>query len=141
KNDMRDGKGLRKFKNGDSYNGLWGYNRQNGVGVWEYKDGFMVKYDGECVNGLSSGKGKAYFNDNSIYEGKWSDDLSSGMGRYISSNGTVYERKWNLGYIESKITIRKSIDSDDKISIESSEDSNAHNLISLIPIFDFILPS
>lgn len=141
KNDMREGKGLMKYKDGETYNGLWGWNRPNGQGVWEYKDGFMLKYDGEFVAGIRSGKGKAYFNDNSIYDGEWAEDLPSGIGKYISSNGTVYEGKWNLGCLESKIVIRKSVDSEDKVMIETLEDSNAYNIISFIPLFDFILPS
>jgi len=53
-------------------------------------------YEGDCVNGQRTGKGKFTWNTGDVYEGDFLDGRRHGKGKYTWARGTVYEGDfWN----------------------------------------------
>ncbi len=53
---------------------------QNGIGIYEYKDGSV--YDGKWKGGKRHGKGIYKYSDGTVYEGEWKDDKQHGKGTF-----------------------------------------------------------
>ncbi len=82
--DCKDGYGVYKHKNGDSYEGYWKYGRLNG-------------------------KGKYLFKSGDYQEGEWVNDSFEGYGTYFSSSDTSCTICfWENGRIkDGKVVIKK----------------------------------
>ena len=61
-NNLRHGRGIQIWPNGEKYEGYW-------------------------KQGHSNGKGKLYHINGDIYEGDWENDLPQGNGKYLKKNG------------------------------------------------------
>lgn len=52
----------------------------------------ITSYSGERnAEGEMHGRGKATYDDASVYDGKWANNEMCGYGRLVMSNGDVYE--------------------------------------------------
>lgn len=63
-------------------------------------DSLKGSYDGECLNGKASGKGKAVGINS--YEGGFKNGLPEGQGKYTWSNGNYYYGSWKKGQKDGK---------------------------------------
>ena len=63
---------------------------------------YIMKYEGDMVEGLRHGKGTGYYNDGSTYEGDWACDKREGTGRMKYTNGNIYEGNWKNDLREGK---------------------------------------
>ncbi|XP_053551194.1 radial spoke head 10 homolog B [Bombina bombina] len=52
---------------------------------------FVVKYEGEMVDGLYDGEGVAYFKDGNVYRGIFSEGRMHGNGKYSWTDDVTYE--------------------------------------------------
>jgi hypothetical protein len=72
------------------YDGEWLDDQQHGSGVEEWQEG-AVRYEGNFVNGLKTGKGH-FKTDSSSYQGDFLDGQFHGHGVYsFIDEGKVYE--------------------------------------------------
>ena len=55
---------------------------------------YIVRYEGEFVQGLKHGKGKLFFPNGSIYEGEFKANYQDGYGVYYFAKGKVYTGNW-----------------------------------------------
>ena len=92
KNDLRNGKGIMYYKNGNKYEGEWKNDVKEGKGIMLLSNG--NKYEGEYKNGLKEGKGKMYYKSGNVYEGEYKDNYRS-KGTYIFINGSKYIGEFN----------------------------------------------
>ena len=60
-----NGNGIKKFANGDIYEGEFKDGKMNGEGVYYFSNG--DKYEGEYINNTISGKGKSKINIRKIF--------------------------------------------------------------------------
>lgn len=116
-----NGYGSYKFPDGSIYNGYWKQSCKHGIGILRYIDGKIYKgdfindlphghgvlicdytetgndvYVGQFFNGVRSGYGKLYYQDNSTnkyelqYIGNWKNNKFSGLGICFHSNGNKF---------------------------------------------------
>ncbi|MGC4038186.1 MAG: caspase family protein [Chitinophagaceae bacterium] len=118
KNELPDGQGVAKYKNGNSYDGEWtnGYMDGKGTFTWAngdtytgyFKNGYLngigeMKYDnGNVYNGVWSsgvmqGQVKAKFKNGNSYEGNWYNNNENGYGKFTWANGDTYEGNYKNG--------------------------------------------
>ena len=74
KDNLRNGKGILYFKNGDKYLGDFINDKANGYGKGIYENGNY--YIGEWKNGLMHGKGIMYYKNGDI---KYDDEFIEGI--------------------------------------------------------------
>eukprot|EP01006_Ploeotia_vitrea_P062648 TRINITY_DN84179_c0_g1_i1.p2 TRINITY_DN84179_c0_g1~~TRINITY_DN84179_c0_g1_i1.p2 ORF type:complete len:658 (-),score=411.56 TRINITY_DN84179_c0_g1_i1:43-2016(-) len=91
----RDGAGVAKFPNGDTYEGEYRDGKRNGKGKYVFAKG--GSYEGDYVDGLKHGRGVLITPDGGRYEGEFQNDKRHGQGRYEYKNGDVYEGGWMVG--------------------------------------------
>jgi hypothetical protein len=133
------GKGKKKFRNGDLYEGEY-YNfdqvelkyatNHHGVfhnfwyeGKKTYANGDV--YVGEFYNHLRWGKGEMSFkHDRSVYCGTWSNDKMHGKGTFTYSGGKVTDEKWRRGVRLDDDASIKSFDSELDMVSDSDESSD-----------------
>ncbi len=88
KNNLPDGYGTAKFKNGDKYIGYYKYGKMNGAGTYMWSNG--DKYVGNYENDKkSSGQGIFYFSNGDKYVGNFESDNFNGYGK-LYKNGSLY---------------------------------------------------
>lgn len=87
----RQGKGVMRWRNGDTYDGYWENGLENGEGKCYYANG--DKYVGEWKDGEENGEGTCYYADGSKYEGHWENGLWNGKGCYTRDD-RIYELTW-----------------------------------------------
>ena len=92
KNNMRDGKGIMIYKNGNKYNGDWKNDLKEGKGIMIYKNG--NKYDVDWKNDIKEGKGIMIYKSGNKYEGEYKDNVRK-KGTYIFLNGDKYIGEFN----------------------------------------------
>jgi hypothetical protein len=88
-NNLKNGKGIYKYKDGSSYEGDWRDDQREGEGKLTDTQGNI--YQGNFQADKKNGKGKFITLDNKyLYEGDWLNDHKSGNGVETSNDGTVY---------------------------------------------------
>ena len=123
--DLKDGKGVMKYKGGNEYNGEWKKDKKEGKGVFIYKSGSKYegsfknnvkdgngvfyykngdKYQGEFKNGEKAGKGVKFFANGNKYDGEWEEDEFNGKGVFYYKNGDKYVGEFAGGVKEGKGT-------------------------------------
>jgi hypothetical protein len=65
------------------------YEVMHGKGIAKFKDG--QTYEGEIRNGMLHGRGTFTWIDKTVYKGKFRNNEITGSGRYEWPDGTVYE--------------------------------------------------
>ena len=65
---------------------------QNGLGVFEWKDGRV--YTGQWKDSEMHGFGRYILKENKTYEGEFYADKKHGYGIYTWPDGRVYEGYW-----------------------------------------------
>ena len=90
--DMRNGRGMERYSNGNRYEGEFMNGKPHGKGVYTWANGEV--YEGEWVNGLKEGQGiwKGIFGDS--YIGEWRQSKATGYGVHQWKNGDKYEGEW-----------------------------------------------
>ncbi|MCX7737155.1 MAG: caspase family protein [Candidatus Kapabacteria bacterium] len=93
--DCNNGKGVKKFDNGDRYEGQFKEGRFNGKGTYFYADG--DKYVGDFVDGFKEGKGKYFYKNGKVYDGEWKENNRNGQGTETYPDGSKYTGGWKDG--------------------------------------------
>ena len=93
--NLKDGKGLCKFTNGDVYEGEWKDSRQQGFGIYRFSSGDI--YAGQWDNGMKNGTGIYFFKStNDAYGGSWKDNKKCNTGTYFYyRSGNAYIGQWD----------------------------------------------
>jgi hypothetical protein len=92
---VAEGKGkLVNDQENYTYIGEWLNDLPNGQGEEKWKDG--TYYKGDFLNGAKHGKGSYLFPDGTIYEGYFKQDLFQGEGRLSLPHGE-YKGSFNQG--------------------------------------------
>jgi len=76
---------------GDYYIGELKNNMKNGKGIIYYKNG-NIKYDGDFVNDKFEGKGKYTMENGDYYIGEWKNNMKNGQGKFFI-NIRIYKGK------------------------------------------------
>ena len=100
KNGKQDGKGIYYYFYGDRYDGEWKNDKREGKAIYYYYDG--NRYDGGWKNDKFEVKGIYYFKSGSRYEGDFHNDKFEGKGIYYFNNGNRYEGEWKKDKKEGK---------------------------------------
>ena len=96
KEDIISGTGQMNYKNGDEYIGQWENNKKHGIGMFTWND--KVRYNGEFKGGKMDGEGQCFDeHGNLIYQGEWKNNLIHGEGTYIWNEGKRYEGEFMYG--------------------------------------------
>jgi len=85
-----DGKGEPKWAG--TYQGEWHQNLKQGKGVFKYQNGDV--YEGSWSKGMKHGAGIYTYSSGDRYEGMFKDNLLHGKGTLISANGDRLEGVW-----------------------------------------------
>ena len=123
--ELKDGKGVMKYKGGNKYDGDWKKDKKEGKGIFIYKSGSKYegdfknnvkdghglftykngdKYDGDFKSGSKAGKGVKYFANGDKYDGEWEEDEYNGNGVFYYHNGDKYVGQFKGGVKEGKGT-------------------------------------
>ena len=95
-NDLADGEGVFRWKDGSVYKGHFKEGKKEGEGEWS--DGnSKAKYIGHWSNNKKHGFGVATSKRGDFYEGEMKDGLKDGTGKMCYANGNVYEGMWAKG--------------------------------------------
>jgi len=89
KNNIRDGKGVINWKNGNRYEGDFKYDRMEGKGIFYYING--DRYEGDFKYDRIEGWGIMYYDNGDRYEGTWKNYMREGKGIMFYKNGNRYE--------------------------------------------------
>uniref|UniRef100_A0A6B2LEX9 MORN repeat-containing protein 5 n=1 Tax=Arcella intermedia TaxID=1963864 RepID=A0A6B2LEX9_9EUKA len=94
-NNMRSGKGIMKYTDGSTYDGLWKDDKFHGKGTHTTSVGTYV---GDFVKGQREGEGTFTFG-NIFYDGSWKEGKFNGFGLFRSTNSyeTQFEGEWEQG--------------------------------------------
>ena len=82
KEDVKEGFGIYRYSNGDSYEGHWFNNKKHGKGVYT-------------------------FNEGGFYKGNWVCGIKNGEGVLEMPNGTQYAEQWINGKLISKTKLTR----------------------------------
>lgn len=100
KNNLPDGKGKFEYKNSNNETIIFDGEFENG----HFKNGDLIfpaqnrKYSGEYKNDSPTGYGKSFINNKLVYEGNWLNGLPSGKGKAYDANGNVtYDGNFESG--------------------------------------------
>lgn len=96
RDDLMNGLGEMIYNNGDIYIGQWLNGRKDGLGIFTWSDN--TRYNGEFRNGKMEGEGQCFDQSgNLIYEGQWKNDYIHGLGTYIWNDNKKYEGEFKHG--------------------------------------------
>jgi hypothetical protein len=93
KNDLREGIGIYYYKDGSSYNGNWKKDKKHGYGIYSYPDN--EAYVGEWKYGKYDGLGIFFYRNGDKYVGEVNENHRDGFGMKISENKTVELLKYS----------------------------------------------
>ncbi len=62
----------------------------------------LTLVEGEVIEGMREGKGKATYDNGDVYEGDWKDDKRQGQGILRLANGSIFEGIWSKHLIANK---------------------------------------
>lgn len=85
--NIMNGNGLKKYKNGDVYYGGMLGDKYHGLGTKIYKDN--SKYIGNWLNGKYEGYGTFFYKNGDVYEGFWQKGKRFGIGKIKYQNGKI----------------------------------------------------
>lgn len=92
KENLKQGKGVTKNKDGSIYIGNWANNKRHGQGTFYYPNGDI--YDGQWKDGFKHGQGTYHFADkNCILEGTWNNGQMD-IGYWKMCDGNFYYGKF-----------------------------------------------
>eukprot|EP00210_Caulerpa_lentillifera_P003479 g3319.t1 len=95
KNGLPEGHGKYTWKDGSTYSGHWKEGTKHGIGEYQWPS--RAKYSGDWQNGCMHGYGIFVAADGSVYQGNWAQDLKHGLGKKTYSNKDKYEGIWSNG--------------------------------------------
>lgn len=90
-----EGKGVKKYDNGDSYEGEFRRGKCHGKGVRRYSQG--GRYEGDWVEGFVDGFGVEIFPVGSRFHGQYKEGARNGYGKMSMSSGEWYAGEWLAG--------------------------------------------
>lgn len=90
-----EGKGVKKYENGDFYEGEFRRGKCHGRGVRRFSQG--GRYEGDWVDGLVDGFGVEIFPVGSLYCGHYKEGARSGYGKMSMYTGEWYAGEWLAG--------------------------------------------
>jgi antitoxin component YwqK of YwqJK toxin-antitoxin module len=101
--DIKHGKDVEEYVNGQSYQGNFDHGLRHGFGVYYYKDCTKM-YEGEYKNGKYDSHGVYYYESGTkMYEGEWKDGKYDGHGVYYYRSGIkMYDGEWKDGKRDGK---------------------------------------
>lgn len=95
-----EGRGVFRFENGDTYDGLWLGGQPDGQGKYTWKNGDF--YRGNWIDGVMEGRGFFQFSNGDKYVGEFHDNKFDGRGHYYWKNpGDVMNNSKYEGYFDS----------------------------------------
>jgi hypothetical protein len=97
---MRQGRGIWRGNNNESYDGEWRRGKAHGFGIHVWSNG--DKYDGEWYRSLKHGKGKDIFHTGDTYEGEYRYGKFDGTGVFNWSKGMIYKGQFKEGMRQGK---------------------------------------
>ncbi|GAB2833663.1 MORN repeat-containing protein [Ferruginibacter profundus] len=74
----------------------------NGTGIAIYSNGNALRYAGNFVNGVYSGKGTIVFKEGAFLTGEWKNGKLNGKGANLSKTGNIYSGNFSDGKKEGK---------------------------------------
>jgi hypothetical protein len=83
---------LKKYTNGDEYDGDWEDGKKNGQGTLTYANG--GSYEGEWTDNMRDGYGVNKWANGDHYSGNWKDNKRNGKGKYVYADGGKYVGQW-----------------------------------------------
>jgi hypothetical protein len=83
---------VKKYENGDRYEGDMEDDERHGEGTLYYKDG--GKYTGEWENDKRHGEGVNTWINGNKYEGSWENNKKHGQGTFTFADGGEYVGEW-----------------------------------------------
>lgn len=93
KDGLKEGKGVYKWSDGKIYDGEWKKGWQEGKGNFTYPK--VGVYQGDFKNGQREGNGVLRFKNGVVYDGQWRNDCRNGRGTFKNKNGkTIYDGQW-----------------------------------------------
>ncbi|VVE55215.1 MORN repeat-containing protein [Pandoraea sputorum] len=94
-NDLPEGLGIFKYRNGGSYKGTLRAGLPHGFGVLHYANG--AEYEGQLERGVPHGTGVMHYANGSSYAGEWVSGVTHGRGVQVWSNGIRFAGSWVAG--------------------------------------------
>lgn len=99
---LRHGYGEITYANGDIYKGNWINDKQDGRGVYLWKE--YGRYEGDFVDGKMQGNGKRVYQSGNVYIGQFVDGKKHGQGTMKYANGDEYNGQWDDDYMHGRGT-------------------------------------
>jgi len=93
-------KGIKTWKDGNSYEGEFKYGEPHGWGTFEWADGAV--YIGEFQLGLRHGHGQQTFANGDTFAGDWRDGHMHGKGVYEWADNSKYVGTFAKGLMQGK---------------------------------------
>mmetsp|Transcript_18799 Transcript_18799/g.34086 ORF Transcript_18799/g.34086 Transcript_18799/m.34086 type:complete len:528 (+) Transcript_18799:62-1645(+) len=97
--EFAKGFGVRKYGNGDLYEGNWYDSKKNGQGKMVYSNGRV--YEGGWVDNKKQGFGRYTLKNGDYFEGWWADDKKCGFGKYYDVKEGFICGTWMDEFIDS----------------------------------------
>ncbi len=89
---VRQGRGVMRYLNGNEYSGEWRNDCFNGVGQYTWSDGRVLK--GQFREDRINGEGVGVWPDGKRYEGEYVDDVAEGRGVVTLADGRVFDGRY-----------------------------------------------
>ena len=102
KNDLRNGKGVETWNDGERFVGNFKNDKREGYGIYYYSNGDI--YEGNYKNGKTEGFGVEYYSNGDKYEGRFKNGNKEGQGVYYFENGNR-----EISFYHNDETIGKSV--------------------------------
>jgi hypothetical protein len=94
-NGQCHGKGIKRYGNGDVYNGYFVNGKRHGSGTLTYAD--ATEYVGDWENNIQHGNGTRRWKNGEIYTGQYVHGQRSGEGSFYFQNGDVFKGQFEKG--------------------------------------------
>ena len=102
KNDLRNGKGVETWNDGERFVGNFKNDKREGYGIYYHSNGDI--YEGNYKNGKTEGFGVEYYSNGDKYEGRFKNGNKEGQGVYYFENGNR-----EIGYYRNNESIGKAV--------------------------------
>lgn len=108
-NQIPNGEGRMRYKNGDVYEGNWVNGQRSGFGRWIHEQwgSYNDVYEGNWENDMKNGQGTMTYSDRQKYVGNWENDNKSGQGTITYPYGNMYgyEGNWANNFMNGQGTM------------------------------------